>query len=1271
MQGGKFLNVHTGWEYFQENCDIFMRKLYAWALTALCAIFISENASAQSNIRQTLQTYLNENIETLGLGAQDAASWEITDDFTSRHNGVRHVHIRQTLNDIPVNNGVANFTLNTKGEVVHVGNRLVSNLGELAKNSSPRINAKTAIDAAANHVNMSGKAGAKLSSENDTEFIFEQGSLAQEDIKVSLAYWFTQEDVVLVWAVSLYEPGGEHWWQVMVNANTKAVVDKLDWVVSCDFGEPHTHVIKSTNGFAAKSPARVLKTTNVGLGSYNVFEFPVESPSHGSRSLANGPADSLSSPYGWHDTDGITGADFTNTRGNNVYAYTDVTNNNQPDFSPDGGPTLDFNFPLNLSNVSTTYQPAAVTNLFYANNRIHDIFYRYGFDETTGNFQSNNYGRGGSAGDYVLAEAQDGGGTNNANFATPPDGSSGRMQMYLWGSGGGAAGNLLTLNSPSGMAGSIIAEQATFGPALTTTPITANLAVVSDGSIDSTEGCNTLVNGGDINGKIAVVRRGNCAFTQKVLNAQTAGALGVIIVNNVAGIIAPGGNSPLVTIPSIMITAGAGQTLIDSLNAGVTINGSLALDTTSQSNIKDGDFDNGIIIHEYGHGISNRMTGGRLNSGCLGNAEQMGEGWSDIFGIILTMDTSSATVTRRPVGTFATGQPIATGIGIRPAPYDTNFAVNNFTYAATNNNNISQPHGIGFVWATMLWDLNWALINQYGYDSNIDSGFGGNNIALQLIVDGLALQSCNPGFVDGRDAILLADQLNNNGANECLIWKVFAKRGLGYSASQGSSFSRSDQVEAFDLPPACQIPVKTPVADFTSDVTATCQGIVNFTDLSIDVPQAWLWNFGDGTTDTTQNPTHLYSSAGTYNVSLAVYNTLGGDTLTKASLISVTIPNPPSAVVDGSGCSSDSIVLSAVGSATIGWFDTNGNLLNTGNTFKSAPSLSNTTYFARNGVVYPKNSVGPLDGSIGSGGYHGGNFTGTVNFDALKAVTIHSAWVDAGSAGPRTITLWEGSNGSGNVVQTITVNIPAGAGRIDLGFDVPVAGEYSIGLNQADLFRNNSGANYPYNVAGLISLTGSSAQSGGDFYYYFYDLEVSEAACWSDSLPVIANVTDTADFSFSNTNLTFNFTDLTPGSTSWAWDFGDGNVSAQQNPSHTYATPGVYTVTLTVNGGSCIVTYEVGAGVNIGLDDLEYEGFNIRLFPNPANEILNIALSEPLGYVSKARLYALNGKLIKEIEIGASDEFVLLPLNDVNTNLYVLEIDLNEGYFREKVTVMK
>jgi hypothetical protein len=65
----------------------------------------------------------------------------------------------------------------------------------------------------------------------------------------------------------------------------------------------------------------------------------------------------------------------------------------------------------------------------------------------------------------------------------------------------------------------------------------------------------------------------------------------------------------------------------------------------------------------------------------------------------------------------------------------------------------------------------------------------------------MKLQGCSPGFIDGRDAILQADILANDGVNQCLIWEVFAKRGLGWSAEQGSSASRSDQVEAFDLPP--------------------------------------------------------------------------------------------------------------------------------------------------------------------------------------------------------------------------------------------------------------------------------------------------------------------------------------------------------------------------------------------------------------------------------------------------------------------------------------
>jgi hypothetical protein len=160
----------------------------------------------------------------------------------------------------------------------------------------------------------------------------------------------------------------------------------------------------------------------------------------------------------------------------------------------------------------------------------------------------------------------------------------------------------------------------------------------------------------------------------------------------------------------------------------------------------------------------------------------------------------------RGIGTYLINQSI-TGSGIRPAPYSRSFSINNFTYGATNNASISQPHGIGFVWASMLWDMTWDMIDVYGFSPNIFNGNGGNNKALQLVVDGLKLQPCNPGFVDGRNAIIDADLIANNGVNRCLIWNAFAKRGLGVGASQGSASNRSDQVEAFDVPADCSLSI--------------------------------------------------------------------------------------------------------------------------------------------------------------------------------------------------------------------------------------------------------------------------------------------------------------------------------------------------------------------------------------------------------------------------------------------------------------------------------
>jgi hypothetical protein len=96
---------------------------------------------------------------------------------------------------------------------------------------------------------------------------------------------------------------------------------------------------------------------------------------------------------------------------------------------------------------------------------------------------------------------------------------------------------------------------------------------------------------------------------------------------------------------------------------------------------------------------------------------------------------------------------------------------------------------------------------------------------MQLVIDGLKLTPCNPGFVDGRDAILLADQINNGGANQAYIWAAFARRGLGAGASQGSSSSRTDQTQAFDTPVPNNVGVFTIVSPPTNLFTCPDQPV--------------------------------------------------------------------------------------------------------------------------------------------------------------------------------------------------------------------------------------------------------------------------------------------------------------------------------------------------------------------------------------------------------------------------------------------------------------
>jgi hypothetical protein len=141
---------------------------------------------------------------------------------------------------------------------------------------------------------------------------------------------------------------------------------------------------------------------------------------------------------------------------------------------------------------------------------------------------------------------------------------------------------------------------------------------------------------------------------------------------------------------------------------------------------------------------------------------------------------------------------------------------NSFQYMDKDEVEQTSVHGIGSVWATMLWDLTWAYVSKYGYDNNKYTGTGGNNKLMQIVIDGIKLQPCGPTFVTARDAIIAADQAITGGKDYCMIWDVFAARGLGVNATAGDANVGNDQIEDFNTPSAGLNCVLS-VSDFDSE----------------------------------------------------------------------------------------------------------------------------------------------------------------------------------------------------------------------------------------------------------------------------------------------------------------------------------------------------------------------------------------------------------------------------------------------------------------------
>ncbi len=830
-------------------------------------------AQHQTTLDQALR-YLETNSKNLKLSADDLKESQLSYQYTDRSTGITHIYLNQSIDGVRIKNAILNITLKNN-EVFNVSSSYIPEAKKLVANQGrSTIDLERAVMMAATHLGVQNAEQPEVISRDGNSFKLAPTSYVNSEINVEKVYSYVNNELVLTWQATLDMKQSADYWEIRMNAGNGEFVDKNNLTVYCSHHKGqytnHNHDCNA-HRVAQKETSSISLEEAIaqGVPSYKVYALPAESPNHGSHELVVNPHYTTASPYGWHDTDGVDGAEFTITRGNNVFAYTDVDDDDSPDANiaqPDGGDELVFDFNHNLSVEPMDSPDAAQVNLFYMNNMMHDLMYLVGFNEESGNFQQNNYGNGGLGSDFVLAQAFDGfelqtPSLNNANFSTPGDGSSGRMQMFLWQAPSGD----LFVDEPADLS-RFYEHSNTDGnwgaaiPGENDPPVTGKIEVVNDGSLTNpTTGCQEIEN--DLTGKVALIDRGLCDFSLKAYNAQTKGAIAVMICNiegvnggdgeefiNMSG----GENANLVNIPVVFCRKSDCDAIKISISNDVDVQITFQVKENDGPEYLDGAFDNGVIAHEFGHGISNRLTGGPNNSGCLSNDEQMGEGWSDFFSLITTVEPGDKGEDARGIGTFANGEG-TDGRGIRRYPYSTDMDINPQTYDDIKGT--TAPHPLGEVWAGCLWDMYWKMVDQYGYSDDWENLESGNARAIRLVMEGMKQQSCLPGFIQGRDGILKADTLLYGGENACLIWEVFARRGVGFFADGGSTDDRNDGVENFETFPPCIAELKitktmTEIVKGGEDIQVTLKAVnhvaqtMNNVVITDEIPEGTSYDAG-------------------------------------------------------------------------------------------------------------------------------------------------------------------------------------------------------------------------------------------------------------------------------------------------------------------------------------------------------------------------------------------------------------------------------------------
>lgn len=388
-------------------------------------------------------------------------------------------------------------------------------------------------------------------------------------------------------------------------------------------------------------------------------------------------------------------------------------------------------------------------------------------------------------------------------------------------------------------------------------------------------------------------------------------------------------------------------------------------------------------------------------------------------------------------------------------------------------------------------------------------------------------------------------------------------------------------------------------------------------------------------------------------------------------------PDPKIAPVSADICKNANALLSVSPQAPWQalWYEESigGNAFYEGNTYYTPTLDTSKVYYVGSGI---RGTLGLADTLPGKGLYDNGN-AGFMTFDCTAEITLKSVKVFTNNVGVR---LFRVTDAAGNQIASKTFQMLSGEQELDFSFTIPPGTGYKLHYSGLwGMYRQTTGASYPYDLDGLVKITGSD---GGDSAYsYFFDWNViSEGTCprakvTVNALPGIMNAAFAAtpgSVKLPNQTGDVQFTDLSANAVAWKWNFGDGGTSTDQHPVHTYSLVNTYVVSLEAKGADgCADTFidtVVVEGWNTAIEDLENYNSRILVYPNPSEGLFYAKFSFDTPAEVDIYITDIVGRVVLNSgQKVVGTEVVQLDISGVSSGIYLLKIKHHGVLFTQRI----